>query len=370
MATGGYPSRVPARHLIPPGAFDSSEDVGHFVDVSSASGVESFSSAGGVIIDDFDNDGRLEILTSNFDSCGAMQLFRRDADGPSWTRRRRRDSAHRSGGLNLVQADYDNDGCKDVLVMRGGWELAQRRSLLRNNCNGTFTDVTAAAGLLTPVTSSQTAVWADIDNDGWVDLFVGNEDAPSQLFRNQGNGTFVDIAAAAGVERTAFTKGGHSGRLRQRRLSRPVRLELPRREPALPEQRRPDIHRGGEGGRRAWCRPWIPRLVLRLRQRWLGGSVRQQLLPVARGDGPLLPEAAAERRDDEALSQRGRRHVPATSPQAGESGQGADADGLQLRRHRQRRIPRHLSRNRQPVLRLTRAQHAAAETRAGRRSST
>ncbi len=115
------------------------------------------------------------------------------------------------GGLNLAQADYNNDGCKDVLVMRGGWELAQRRSLLRNNCDGTFTDVTAAAGLLTPVTSSQTAVWTDIDNDGWVDLFVGNEDAPLQLFWNRGNGTFEDIAAAAGVRRTAFTKAVSAG---------------------------------------------------------------------------------------------------------------------------------------------------------------
>ena len=115
------------------------------------------------------------------------------------------------GGLNLAQADYNNDGCKDVLVMRGGWELAQRRSLLRNNCDGTFTDVTAAAGLLTPVTSSQTAAWTDIDNDGWIDLFVGNEDAPLQLFRNRGNGTFEDIAAAAGVRRTAFTKAVSAG---------------------------------------------------------------------------------------------------------------------------------------------------------------
>ncbi len=59
--------------------------------------------------------------------------------------------ADQLGGLNLLQADYDNDGCRDVLVLRGGWELAQRKSLLRNNCDGTFTDVTAASGLATPV---------------------------------------------------------------------------------------------------------------------------------------------------------------------------------------------------------------------------
>jgi hypothetical protein len=211
MSIGGYPGRVPSRHLISPDAFKSPEDVGRFVDVAPQAGVESFSSAGGVIVDDFDNDGRLEILTSNFDSCGRMQLFRRRADGMFEDRAEQAGLGDQLGGLNLSQADYNNDGCKDVLVMRGGWELAQRRSLLRNNCDGTFTDVTAAAGLLTPVTSSQTAVWTDIDNDGLIDLFVGNEDAPLQLFRNRGNGTFEDIAAAAGVRRTAFTKAVHAG---------------------------------------------------------------------------------------------------------------------------------------------------------------
>ena len=211
MATGGYPTRVPARHLIAPDAFASSEDVGRFVDVSSQAGISSFSSAGGVAVDDFDNDGRLDILTSNFDSCGRMQLFHRREDGSFEDRAAQAGLGDQLGGLNLAQADYNNDGCKDVLVMRGGWELAQRRSLLRNNCDGTFTDVTAAAGLLTPVTSSQTAVWTDIDNDGWIDLFVGNEDAPLQLFRNRGNGTFEDIAAAAGVRRTRVHEGGHRG---------------------------------------------------------------------------------------------------------------------------------------------------------------
>ena len=211
MATGGYPVRVPPKHLIPTSAFASSEDVGRFVDVSAAAGINSFSSAGGVVVDDFDNDGRLEILTSNFDSCGRMQLFRRRADGVFEDRADQAGLSEQLGGLNLSQADYNNDGCKDVLVMRGGWELAQRRSLLRNNCDGTFTDVTAAAGLLTPVTSSQTAAWTDIDNDSWVDLFVGNEDAPLQLFWNRGNGTFEDIAAAAGVRRTAFTKAVSAG---------------------------------------------------------------------------------------------------------------------------------------------------------------
>ncbi|HET9268110.1 MAG TPA: FG-GAP-like repeat-containing protein [Vicinamibacterales bacterium] len=211
MATGGYPDRVPARHLIPVASFASAEDVGRFTDVAEAAGVNSFSLAGGVVVDDFDNDGRFDIMTSSSNSCAPLQFFRRGDDGRFVDRAAAAGLGRQLGGLNLSHVDYDNNGCLDLLVMRGGWDLAQRRSLLRNNCDGTFTDVTAAAGLLTPVSSSQTATWADIDNDGWVDLFVGNEDLPTQLFHNRRDGTFVDIAAAAGVQRTAFTKGVASG---------------------------------------------------------------------------------------------------------------------------------------------------------------
>jgi len=68
-----------------------------------------------------------------------------------------RDSAN---GLNLIQTDYNNDGCLDILVLRGGWETALRKSLLRNNCNcdGTFTDVTVEAGPAEP-TMKENAVW-------------------------------------------------------------------------------------------------------------------------------------------------------------------------------------------------------------------
>jgi hypothetical protein len=94
----------------------------------------------------------------------------------------------------------------DLLVLRGGWEFAMRKSLLRNNCNGTFTDVTRESGLWNHVTSTQTAVWADIDNDGFLDLFAGSENGPSELFRNRGDGSFDEISHAAGVDRSVFTK--------------------------------------------------------------------------------------------------------------------------------------------------------------------
>ena len=88
-----------------------------------------------------------------------------------------------------------------------GGNFPRRHSLLRNNCDGTFTDVTAQSGLLDgSLSSSQSAVWLDIDNDGNPDLFIANENAPSQLFLNKGDGTFVDISHQAGIDRTAYSK--------------------------------------------------------------------------------------------------------------------------------------------------------------------
>ena len=144
------------------------------------------------------------------DSCQAMQFFRRTESG-QFARVISRSLDSQLGGLNLVHADYDNDGCKDILVLRGGWELAQRKSLLHNDCHGSFTDVTARVGLAVPTTSSQTAVWTDFNNDGRLDLFVGNENASAQLFQQRPDGTFVDVAAAAGVAKSAFTKGVTAG---------------------------------------------------------------------------------------------------------------------------------------------------------------
>ena len=80
-------------------------------------------------------------------------------------------------------------------------------SLMRNNCDGTFTDVTESSGLGARLVESQAAAWADIDNDGLLDLFVGNEKGPAELFHNKGDGTFEEIGHAAGIDRTPFTKG-------------------------------------------------------------------------------------------------------------------------------------------------------------------
>ena len=204
---GEYPAKVPAAYLIPESAFASKENPGRFPDVAKAAGLNVFSEAGGVLVEDFENNGRLDVVTSSMDVCEPMHYFHNNGDGSFTDRSVQAGLADQLGGLNLVAGDYNNDGCVDILVLRGGWEFPVRRSLLRNNCNGTFTDVTDAAGLGGRVTMSQTAAWADIDNDGYLDLFIGNENTPSQLFHNKGDGTFEDISHKAGIDQIAYTKG-------------------------------------------------------------------------------------------------------------------------------------------------------------------
>jgi tetratricopeptide (TPR) repeat protein len=206
MTMGRYPDGVPEKYRMPLSAFESKESIGRFADVAADAGLNVFSLAGGAIVDSFENDGLLDVVTSSMDVCEPLHYFRNNADGTFTERTSQAGLSDQLGGLNIVQADYNNDSCVDILVLRGGWEFGMRKSLLRNNCNGTFTDVTRESGLLESVTSTQTAVWADIDNDGWLDLFAGSENGPSELFHNKGNGTFENISRAAGVERSAFTK--------------------------------------------------------------------------------------------------------------------------------------------------------------------
>jgi len=224
MALGSWPAAVPEPLRIPEDRMVSEHDIGRFVDIAPALGLDTFDQCGGSVVEDLDGDGLLDVVTSTFDPRGPLSFRRNRGDGTFEDRSAAARTDDQLGGLNVIAADYDNDGRRDLLVLRGAWLLRDgeiRNSLLRNQPDGTFLDVTRAAGLAEPGRPTQAAVWADFDNDGDLDLYVGNEsseefepgagDYPSQLFRNDGNGRFSEIAAAAGVTNDRYCKGVAAG---------------------------------------------------------------------------------------------------------------------------------------------------------------
>lgn len=226
MTLGTYPKNVPLAYLLPPEALESDYDIGRFENVAPSVGLYTRDLAGGSIIEDFDNDGLLDIMTSTWDPCGSMRYFHNDGRGGFSDLTASAGLDGQLGGLNISQTDYNNDGWMDVVVMRGGWmqtDGQMRRSLLRNNGDGSFTDVTHDAGLGFPAYPSQSVAWADYDSDGDLDMFSCNESQPdadvgaeifvfpSQLFRNNGDGTFTDVAVNAGVTNDRYCKGSNWG---------------------------------------------------------------------------------------------------------------------------------------------------------------
>ncbi|MCA8943096.1 MAG: CRTAC1 family protein [Planctomycetes bacterium] len=214
LTLGEHPERVPAEHRIPGSVFQPKSEFPRFRNIAKQLGLDTFSLSGGVIADDLDGDDDLDLLVSTWDTRGQLRLFRNRGDGTFEDATAEAGLTGLFGGLNLVQADYDNDGDTDFLVLRGAWLGAAGRhpnSLVQNNGDGTFTDVTFDAGLGEIHLPTQAGNWADYDLDGDLDLYLGNESTvearfPSQLFRNNGDGTFTDVARQAGVRNFRFAK--------------------------------------------------------------------------------------------------------------------------------------------------------------------
>lgn len=111
------------------------------------------------------------------------------------------------GNYGSIWIDYDNDRDLDMFIAKCGGETARRMNvMLTNNGDGTFTENAAALGLADPM-QTWSSTWGDYDNDGDMDVFIGGSSDPHKLMRNNGNGTFTNVTAASGI--SAVTTLGH-----------------------------------------------------------------------------------------------------------------------------------------------------------------
>ncbi len=161
----------------------------------------------GATLFDFDNDGDLDLAVIVKDT-PMMRLYRNDKGKFTDVTRAAGDLAKPFDviGFGVVAGDYDNDGAADLLVFGYG-----QTSLFRNAGRGSFKNVTVTAKIPATSTTSISAAFVDADHDGDLDIFLGGfrksesysgklfPPAPNLLFRNDGDGTFTDISAAAKI---------------------------------------------------------------------------------------------------------------------------------------------------------------------------
>ena len=212
MTVGEHPGRVPQEWLIPADAFEAEAELPVFPEVAKRVGAATMGLAGGGIAEDFDGDGDLDLFSTSWGLRDQVVYLENQGEAGFADQTLAAGLEGITGGLQAMQTDFDNDGFPDVFILRGAWlPMGHPNSLLRNRGDGTFEDVTVAAGLF-DMRSSQTAIWADFDNDGQVDVLIGNEASygrrdPAQLFRNLGDGTFEEVGNLAGADVSGFIKG-------------------------------------------------------------------------------------------------------------------------------------------------------------------
>ena len=209
MTLGKYPAEVPKKWLIESDVFKQTV-AGNIIlkDVGGRKGVDMNGISGGCVVEDLDNDGLLDIMASSYGLSDQIRYMHQLKDGTFKIETASSGLVGITGGLNLVHADFNNDGFADFVILRGGWWGKNAKfplSLIKNNGNNTFEDVTIESGVYSPY-PTQTAAWGDFNNDGWIDLFVAHENYPSQLFINH-KGKFKDEAQKYGLNITCFAKG-------------------------------------------------------------------------------------------------------------------------------------------------------------------
>lgn len=195
---------------------------GTFTDVTSRSGIDFDGWGMAVAWGDYDNDGWIDLVLTSY---GKNFLYHNNGDGTFSDR----SLPSRIGGpsgfwTGASWGDYNRDGFVDLYVTgyvryarpegavtQGKYDREnpasinpssfppERNLLYRNNGNGTFTEVAKSAGVADSAGRGLAAAWVDFDEDGWPDLYVANDVSDNVFYRNLGNGKFADVSHAARV---------------------------------------------------------------------------------------------------------------------------------------------------------------------------
>ncbi len=196
---------------------------GHFTDVTKESGLDPDMYDMAVTAADFDNDGHEDLLVTGY---GKVILYHNNGNG-TFTDVTKQAGINVNGwAISSTWLDYDRDGCVDLFVGRyvkfdpkyrafyaadnypGPLDYAgETNKLFHNNCNGTFTDVSDKSGISSFVGRTMGVTAADLDNDGWDDIYVTNDSIQNFLFHNEHNGTFKEIANETG---SAYGQNGEA----------------------------------------------------------------------------------------------------------------------------------------------------------------
>ncbi len=196
---------------------------GTFTDVTAVAGVGDKGMGMGVAVADYDNDGDQDLFVTNY---GPNVFFRNNGDGSFSDYTDQAGLENDLSGIGSTFLDYDQDGYLDLYLgnyveydpdyqyfyaaQRFPGPLSyhgQADVLYRNNGDGTFTDVTQQAGVFNPEGRAMSVVSGDVDDDGDWDIFVPNDGMENYLYRNNGDGTFTDIALQTG---TGYGQGGNA----------------------------------------------------------------------------------------------------------------------------------------------------------------
>jgi enediyne biosynthesis protein E4 len=187
-----------------------------FEDVTQKAGVAGRNFAFGCSAADYDDDGHVDLIVLTYKG---PELYHNDGDGTFTEVTGKAGLADTRWALNAVWLDYDRDGHLDVFVSNYlEYDEGKFRSyyaaagypgplsyngvscaLYRNNGDGTFTDVTKKAGVYNPGGRAMSAVGADLNNDGWMDVYVANDSMENYYYENEGDGTFAEKALELGL---------------------------------------------------------------------------------------------------------------------------------------------------------------------------